>query len=109
MKQYPKEISADEYRRGKVSHKTEIEAIRRYVEMVGGACYVLHQSGRLHGSAGIPDLYILMPHRMGVWFEVKVGPDNLSAAQKRFAELARKAGDLVEVGGLDEVVALNQW
>ena len=86
------------------THKREIEAIRRYVSLVGGVCNVLHQAGRLRGSAGIPDLYLQFPRaRRSLWLEVKVGRDKLSPAQKAFLQREEDCGGVVIVGGLEEV------
>ena len=88
------------------THKTEIEAIRNTLEAIGAEVFVLHQSGRLFGSAGIPDLYIRFGHRsmakrpFRLWWEVKVGRDRLRDAQTRFidGELADCENDAVHAG-----------
>lgn len=89
---------------GKRTHKTEIEAIRKLVESFGGACYVTHQSGRLHGSAGVPDL-ILFSRDCMTFFEVKVGKDKLSVDQSHFAWRCEGAYIDHLVGGLAEAEA----
>ena len=90
-----------------MSHKSALEAVRKLTLLVGGVPYVLHQSGRLRGSAGIPDMYLMFP-RWGVtvWFEVKVGKDKLSKAQRAFRDLAYQCGDAMLVGGVAE---LKPW
>ena len=68
-----------------MSHGTEIERARKMCAKVGATLNVLHQSGKLRGSAGIPDCYIQWP-RFGrvTWWECKVGRDRLSDAQTAF-------------------------
>ena len=98
------------------AHKSEIMAIRRLVEALGGVCNVLHQSGRVRGSAGVPDLYVQMPGAVqwampatrirpfGLWIEVKVGRDRLSPAQRAFGDRELSAGREWICGGLWTVV-----
>ncbi len=85
-------------------HKLEIEAIRKFITVLGGTCNVLHQSGRLRGSAGIPDLYIQLPEiRLSYWHEVKVGTDVMSKAQAEFLQRefkCRNGLNTVAYGGL---------
>ena len=89
-----------------MSHKTEIQAIKRYVELLGGTCNVLHQVGRLCGTAGIPDLYIqLTRYGAAFWMEVKVGRDKLRTAQDAFIEREGECGRAVVVGDLDALMA----
>ena len=91
-----------------MSHKTEIQAIRKYVACFGGTVNVLHQSGKLRGSAGIPDLYIQIPRfKKAFWFEVKVGRDKLSPAQEAFIEREDACGAKVYVGDLDTLIELR--
>ena len=99
-------ITRRELRRlGVASHKTEIEAIRRYCRLSGAVCNVLAQSARLRGSAGIPDLYVQWPRlRRRLWVEVKVGKDRLSANQRVFGDIERGCGGEMIVGGLDELI-----
>lgn len=89
------------------THKSAVEAIRKYVELRGGRAWVLAQSARLYGSAGIPDMWCVLPKRDGstlaLWIEVKVGRDKLSDAQQAFRELAYRAGVPVCVGDCDAV------
>ena len=95
------------------THNAEIERIRKAVRNLGGHLWVLHQSGRLHGSAGIPDLIVALPCRNeDHWYtwrtcflEVKVGKDKLSPAQEQFIRVMRDCGQTVLVGGLDELLA----
>ena len=85
-----------------MSHKSTLEAIRDYVTLLGGTANVLHQSGKLAGSAGIPDLYIQIPrYKMAFWFEVKVGDDKLSEVQDEFIKREVACGSKVVVGDLD--------
>lgn len=87
------------------THKSEIEAIRKLIQAIGGWCYVLHQVGRLRGSAGIPDIYChvtAIEHRF--WVEVKVGRDKLRDAQMEFRFFERACGGSVVVGGVEEVI-----
>ena len=85
------------------SHKGCIQAIKKCVAAFGGTVNVLHQSGKLAGSAGIPDLYIQIPRfKWAFWFEVKVGKDKLRPAQEAFIEREDACGATVHVGDLDE-------
>jgi len=94
------------------AHKREIAAVVRLVRMLGGEANVLHQVGRVRGSAGVPDLYLQLPRRgpnpaRACWLEVKVGRDRLSEAQKAFLRRSADAvGDPVIVGDLE---TLLQW
>ena len=84
------------------THKSEIQAIRELVAWLGGTVNVTHQSGRISGSAGIPDLYIQIPRmRLAIWFEVKVGEDRLRPAQVGFIERQEACGSEVLVGDRD--------
>jgi len=97
-----------------MTHKQQIEEVRRLIEMVGGRCYVTSQVGRLYGSAGIPDLICFAPARGVQWVffvEVKVGRDKLSWAQEEFQFQCREAhvpyvvgrvGDVADFLGLTE-------
>jgi len=97
-----------------MTHKKQIQEIRRLIEMVGGRCYVTSQVGRLYGSAGIPDLICFAPARGVQWVffvEVKVGRDKLSDAQRAFREeclrarmpyVVGTAGDVADFLGLTE-------
>ncbi len=97
----------------KQTHKGEIQAIRKLVHSLGGFVNVTHQSGIIHGSAGVPDLYVQIPAGRApflpdggtFWFEVKVGKDKLRPAQEEFiARQGRCFGRfpvLVLVGDLD--------
>lgn len=42
----------------KPAHKSEIEAIRTVLTGAGAVVNVLHQCGRVRGSAGLPDIYV---------------------------------------------------
>lgn len=85
-------------------HNQAIEAVREFVDMLpGGHCYVLSQSGRLHGSAGIPDLYCMVKDT-AFWVEVKVGRDKLSPAQAEFKARSGMAGVPVIVGHAKDVI-----
>ena len=84
------------------THKSEVQAIRKLIDIYGGAAYVLHQSSRLHGSAGLPDMFCMLDHR-AFWIEVKVGADKLRVAQSAFIEHSHQCGQVVLVGGLELV------
>ncbi len=71
-------------------HGREIEKARKMCKRVGATLNVLHQVGKLRGSAGIPDCYIQWPGRAAVWWECKCGRDTLSPAQTAFG--SREAG-----------------
>lgn len=88
------------------SHKEEITAIRKLASALGGIAFTMHQVGRLCGSAGVPDMYLMFP-RLGksVWMEVKVGKDKLRAAQIAFKVSAAESGAEVLVGGVAELSA----
>ena len=90
-------------------HKSTIQAIKKYVAAFGGTVNVLHQSGKLAGSAGIPDLYIQLPrHKRAFWFEVKVGKDKLSEAQVAFFNREYDCGLWPWCGDLDALIAIVQ-
>jgi len=96
---------AQQPRRRGGSHKAEVEAIRRFVRAHGGECYVLHQVGRLRGSAGLPDLFLMFPALgLATWFEVKVGRDRLSTHQWGFIEQAARCGVGVLVGDVEVLI-----
>ena len=84
------------------THKSEVQAIRKLIEIYGGAAYLLHQGTRLYGSAGLPDLFCMIDRR-AFWIEVKVGRDSLRLAQSAFIEHAQRCGQVVIVGGLELV------
>ena len=94
-----------------MSHKTELEAIRKLTRSLGGTCNVLSQGHKLHGSAGIPDLYLQFPrHGLAVWCEVKVGRDRMSEAQREFCNRQEDCQGEVLVGGVENVIVwLNDW
>ena len=97
------------YGRRKAGHKPEMEAVRSLVEMVpGGRCWVLSQSGRLYGSAGIPDVFCVV-NGQAFWVEVKVGKDTLSAAQEEFRRVSELADVPVIVGGVQEVLTFLEY
>ena len=88
-------------------HKDTVETIRKFITLLGGTCNVLHQVGRLRGSAGIPDLFIQVEAaNLSYWHEVKVGKDTLSPAQGAFLEREERCGGLMAVGGLDATCRL---
>ena len=86
------------------THKAALEAVRLFCRRTGGVCYVLHQVGRLRGSAGLPDCYCLWP-RLGVsaWVEVKPPGAKPTNAQMAFAHAARDCGQTVLCGGASEL------
>jgi hypothetical protein len=98
------------------THKSEIEAIRIALGGAGAVVNVLHQSGRLHGTAGMPDLYIQVPPKrttlcgcdgFAFWVEVKVGRDKLRREQVAFAIMESSFPPPhreVVIGGLKETV-----
>jgi hypothetical protein len=95
-----------------MNHKQAVEGVRKLVTLKGGKCWVLAQSGRLYGSAGIPDIFctIKLPKRgwadkvwRSFWVEVKVGRDRQKPAQLEFAEASGSAGIPVIVGTSLEV------
>lgn len=91
------------------SHKATLEAVRKLINAVGGTCNVLHQVGRLRGSAGIPDLYAQFHdgrwcHPQSFWVEIKPSGAKLTAAQKAFKEREEGTYGRVLVGGLHEVM-----
>ena len=102
-----------------VAHNNEVRRLRELLTVMGGFANTTHQGpgprrsggGRgLWGTPGIPDMYCQLPERphllvspMSWWFEVKVGKDVLSDAQKGF--ILREidtGGSPVLVGGVDE-------
>lgn len=87
----------------KDTHKGQVHEIRRLVEMLGGRAYVLSQSGRLYGSAGLPDIWCIL-NGHAFWVEVKVGKDKLKPAQKLFKADSESAGVPVVVGRACDVV-----
>jgi len=87
------------------SHKSEVQAIRNLVRVLGGSVNVTHQSGRVCGTAGIPDLYIQVAgKKLRFWMEVKVGRDKLRQGQKDFIERERRSGGIVVVGTADDLI-----
>jgi len=100
-----------QYTRRTATHKSEILAIRRLVNLLGGTAYVLHQGPGggarrgLWGSAGLPDLFCTWRGR-AFWVEVKVGSDRLRPAQEGFRERAERCGQTVLVG---DVEVVREW
>ena len=89
------------------THKSELEQIRKLARRLGGECQVMHQAGKVRGSAGTPDLRLQFPDDgVAVWFEVKVGRDRLSYPQKEFIQIEALCGQTVLVGGVEE---LMEW
>ena len=98
-----------------MTHKQQIEEVRRLIETVGGSCKVTGQSQRSFGSAGIPDLICFADvrgKRRHFYVEVKVGRDKLSLPQRAFREQCLRArvpyvvgrvGDVADFLGLTEV------
>jgi hypothetical protein len=100
--------------RHKRTHKTEVAEIRKLVEALGGTCNVLHQGcrcGALHGSAGLPDLYLQFPRQSrAAFFEVKVGKDKMRSAQTEFRYREQSCGHIVLVGDLGDLESqLRAW
>jgi len=89
-------------------HNDAIEAARTWIRAIGGHVWVTHQSGRLAGSAGIPDLCFVAPDPDGVWrfafLAIKVGRDRLSPAQIGFRESVARAGIHVVVGTVGDAI-----
>ena len=94
----------------KHTHKSEVAEVRKTIGKFGGYAYVLHQgygNGRtrkgLWGSAGIPDIFIMLWGR-AFFHEVKVGRDKLNPAQRGFKELAHSHGTDVVVGDVQDLL-----
>jgi hypothetical protein len=90
------------------THKSAIQAVRDLMKMIHGRSWVLHQSGRVQGSPGIPDMYCIAPAASGkrwwaFWVEVKVARDKLSADQVAFLEENKRLGIPVIVGTAGDV------
>ena len=79
------------------THKGQVAEIRKLVSLLGGQCWTTHQSGRIAGSAGIPDMYVIIG-QLAFWVEVKVGRDKLRASQAHFKTWCKLAGVPVVVG-----------
>ena len=95
------------------AHKRQVEQIRKLVELAGGKAYTLHQSGRVYGSAGTPDMCIFWPAQDGsgwrfAWVEVKVGRDSLRPAQEEFEALCGRAGVTHIVGRVGDVAPTDR-
>ncbi len=93
-----------------MTHKSIIESTRKLIIILGGRFYLLHQSGRVYGSAGIPDSYIILEkYAVKFWFEAKMPNDKLRPAQLEFLDAERICGGSVVVGGVGDVLKyLNQ-
>ena len=87
-----------------ITHGEAIERVRCYVRDRGGSFYLLHQSGPLRGSAGIPDTFIMVDD-LAFWWEAKTeaAPD-LREEQAAFRDRARERGVVVLVGGPSVVI-----
>jgi len=90
-----------------MSHKSELEDGRKLVASLGGTLNVTHQSGRLRGSAGIPDTIVQMGGKPTFFWEVKVGKDDLRPAQLDFLTRELDAVPPIDivVGGVDALIA----
>jgi len=101
----------------RTQHKQIIEDARAVMLVAGGQLFVLHQSGRVFGSAGVPDCLWFAPSRFPqaspIWrfgfFEAKSQGDKLRLAQLAFRRLciladipyiSGRAGDLADHLGL---------
>ena len=84
------------------AHDAAAQAAMSAIRAIGGHPFLFSQSGRLFGSAGIPDIVFVAPDVKGVWrfafLEIKVGRDKLSPAQKAFRFVMERAGIHVVVG-----------
>ena len=83
------------------THRGQVAEIRKLVDLLRGQCWTTHQSGRLAGSAGIPDMYCVVPVRGSLtafWVEVKVGRDKMRDSQVEFRVWSEDGGVPVVVG-----------
>lgn len=105
------EMSVAEYRKTiKRTHKMELEAIRKAARLYGGIAYVTHQSGRIRGSAGVPDLFILLVgdgYTVSLWWEVKTRGDRLRPAQEQFLSNVTAASGYAACGTFDDFLAYH--
>lgn len=120
----------------RVSEKAVQAQIVHALRSVGAVVYVLGRPPRKETAymgtgqtAGIPDLYVLLPNAPwrptpesggfatyglkshgahGLWIEVKAKGGRLRPQQAEFARLCHDAGHPHLVGGLDEVLAYLQ-
>ena len=79
------------------THRGQVTEIRKLINALGGQCWTTHQSGRLAGSAGIPDMCAVV-RGLAFWIEVKIGRDKLRPAQAGFKAVWDAAGVPVVVG-----------
>lgn len=97
--------------------RTAQAEIVKLLRMLGASVYVLGTTRRKGDhpgtmmSAGLPDLWVMLPRRdntrvsgVGMWIEVKAKGGKLSAAQKQFQEICEYTTTVHVVGGLDDVV-----
>ena len=86
----------------KDDHKHAVAEITKLIRLVRGYVWTLHQSGKVFGSAGIPDMFAVAKGRP-FWIEVKVGKDRLRPAQAAFKAVVEAAGMTVVVGRAKDV------
>ena len=85
------------------THKGQVREVARFVNALPAGCaWTLHQTGKLRGSAGIPDIYCVVAGR-AFWVEVKVGRDKLRESQREFKLRSDIAGVPVVVGRVGDV------
>jgi hypothetical protein len=85
-------------------HKAAVAGIRRLITMLRGHAWTLHQSGRVQGSAGLPDMFAVVGTR-AFWIEVKTGNDKLRPEQQNFIARVEACGMSVVVGSERDVAA----
>ena len=89
--------------RGTDTHKGQVEEVCQFVRMQrDGSAWKTHQSGRVQGTAGLPDIFCTVGMR-AFWVEVKVGKDRLRDSQREFKCLSGIAGVPVVVGRVGDV------
>lgn len=87
---------------------TEREIQRRVVAIFRAAgwrvfVFSQHRKRRINApTPGVPDLYVVRPHRDAFWFETKTPTGKTSAAQDDFRALVQSAGIGCGVGGVAE-------
>lgn len=67
-------------KRVRATHKQAVEGVRRLIKSLGGAAYLTHQSGRVRGAPGIPDVVGCfvpihrLPTESRMRFKIALGP-----------------------------------
>ena len=87
------------------THKQEAEGIRHLAVLHGWKAYLLHQSGRIHGSGGVPDIFLISSPGDMLWWEVKTVSSKLLPSQDDFLLRVAFSNGLAGCGTADDFIS----